>query len=643
MDTKETNDLPKDAELEDTLNEAAIETADNQQPDSSDESSEKVMPETEHVKKITVEETEDETKAPEVEQNSETAETTHPVFNSRKEIVDAFKVLIEIANTDIKEKVDNFKQSFYKIQKQEVENARKAYVEAGNAIDDFVAEEDALEADFKSLLGNWREKRATRLVEQEKQRKLNFEKKIQIIESIKALTDSTEDIGKNFPEFRRLQQSWKDTGVVSQDQVNELWKKYQMEVERFYDLLKINNEFREYDFKKNLETKTNLCESAEKLAEETDVVLAFRLLQKLHEDWRETGPVAKEFREDIWNRFKNASAIINKKHQDFFERLKTVETENLSQKTSICEKIEAIDYTHLKSYKDWDSKTTEIINLQGQWKTIGFAPKKVNIKVFERFRSTCDQFFRTKSEFYKTSKDILSQNLETKKGLCEKVETLKDSTDWKTTADTLIQIQKEWKTVGPVPKKFSEGIWKRFIAACDYFFEQKEKNAPSQKNEEQKNLTAKKELIEQMETIAPEMPDEEATKLLYELIAKWNALGHVPFKEKDKVYKAWHDAVDIQMERLHPDKNNHRNSSSSRQNEDEGTRSQGKVLHERERLLRQFDSLTGEIKVTENNIGFFNTSKSGNGLLDEIQKKIETLKEERDTIYKKIKDIDDKL
>ena len=667
MDTKETNDLQKDAELEETLNEAAIETADKQQPDFSDELPEKVEPKTKRVKKITVEETEDKANAPEVQQESETIvdttelksekeiedeakigekpieETTHPALNSRKEIVDAFKVLIETANTDIKEKVDNFKQSFYKIQKQEIENARKAYVEAGNAIENLVAEEDLLEVDFKNLLSNWREKRATRLVEEEKQRKLNFEKKIQIIESIKALTDSTEDIGKNFPEFRRLQQSWKDTGAVSQDQVNELWKKYQMEVERFYDLLKINNEFREYDFKKNLETKTGLCESAEKLAEETDVVIAFRQLQKLHEDWRETGPVAKEFREDIWNRFKNASGIINKKHQDFFERLKGVETENQSQKTSICEKIEAIDYTQLKSYKDWDAKTAEIINLQGQWKAIGFAPKKVNVKVFERFRTACDQFFRMKSEFYKTSKDILSQNLETKKGLCEKAETLKDSTDWKTTADTLIQIQKEWKTLGPVPKKFSESIWKRFIAACDYFFEQKEKNAPSQKNEEQKNLTAKKELIEQMGTISPEMSDEEATKLLYELIAKWNAIGHVPFKEKDKVYKTWHDAVDIQMERLHPDKNNHRSSSNSRQNEDEGTRSQGKVLHERERLLRQFDSLTSEIKVTENNIGFFNTSKSGNRLLDEIQKKIETLKEERDTIYKKIKDIDEKL
>jgi len=417
-----------------------------------------------------------------------------------------------------------------------------------------------------------------------------------------------------------------------------------MQVERFYDLLKINNEFREYDFKKNLEIKTALCESAEKLTDETDVVVAFRQLQKLHEDWRETGPVAKDFREDLWNRFKNASSIINKNHQGFFERLKAVENENLTQKTAICEALEAIDFDLIKSYKDWDAKTAEIIHLQEQWKAIGFAPKKVNIKVFERFRSACDNFFRKKSEFYKASKDVLNQNLEKKKSLCEKAETLKDSTDWKATADLLIQIQKEWKTIGPVPKKFSDSIWKRFIAACDFFFEQKEKNAPSQKNEEQHNLTAKKELIEQMEALSSEMPDEEATKLIRELSAKWEETGHVPFKEKDKIYKAWHEALDKQMERLHIDKNSRRLNNFQHNLEDMSEKSQGKVLHERERLLRQFDNLSSEIKTSENNIGFFTTSKtSKGGLLDEMKKKIEDLKEERDLIYKKIKMIDDQL
>jgi len=680
MDTKETNNLPQEQEavLEETLTDAVNETADNQKPEIEADAPEivktkratkaKISPVPEKAENLETAPVQEATPEIEEENNiSDNAETlisepaaeatsdeesaeasdetaTLRAPESKKEIIELLKSLVDNANSDLKEKVDSLKQSFYKIHKQEIENARKAFVEAGNAIENFIAEEDALENDFKETLNGWREKRAERQAEQDKQRKSNLEKKTQIIEDIKALTDSTEDIGKNFPEFRRLQQLWKETGAVPQDQVNELWKKYQMQIERFYDLLKINNEFREYDFKKNLEIKTALCETAEKLTDETDVVVAFRQLQKLHEDWRETGPVAKDFREDLWNRFKNASSIINKNHQGFFERLKAVENENQTQKTAICETLEAIDFDLLKSYKDWDAKTAEIIHLQEQWKSIGFAPKKVNIKVFERFRSACDNFFRKKSEFYKASKDVLNQNLEKKKSLCEKAEALKDSTDWKATADLLIQIQKEWKTIGPVPKKFSDSIWKRFIAACDFFFEQKEKNAPSQKNEEQHNLTAKKELIEQMEAISTEMPDDEATKLIRELSAKWEETGHVPFKEKDKIYKAWHEALDKQMERLHIDKNSRRLNNFQHNLEDMSEKSQGKVLHERERLLRQFDNLSSEIKTSENNIGFFTTSKSSKGgLLDEMKKKIEDLKEERDLIYKKIKIIDDQL
>jgi len=658
MDTKETNDLQKDAMLDETLADTVIPTVDVQQPEievkEKSAQKAKTKPEVEEsiekdsspeiVETSVSVKKEPEVKLIDIELHEET-ETSGPLnFGTKKEIIDLLKSLVENTNADLKEKVDVLKQSFYKIHKQDVDASRKAFIEAGNAIEDFKAEEDALESEFKTILNEWREKRAERQAEQEKQRKANLEKKIKIIEDIKALTDSTEDIGKNFPEFRRLQQSWKETGSVPQDQVNELWKKYQMQVERFYDLLKINNEFREYDFKKNLEIKTVLCETAERLAEETDVVIAFRQLQKLHEDWRETGPVAKEFRDDIWNRFKNASSVINKNHQGFFERLKTIESENQTQKTAICEALESIDFSLLKSYKDWDAKTAEIIHLQEQWKSIGFAPKKVNIKVFERFRSACDNFFRHKSDFYKASKDVLNQNLEKKKGLCEKAEALKDSTDWKISSDLLIQIQKEWKTIGPVPKKFSDSIWKRFIAACDFFFEQKEKNAPSQKNEEQRNLTTKKELIEQLESITSEMADEDALRMVRELSSKWNSIGHVPFKEKDKIYKIWHEAMDKQMERLHPDKNNRRSNSTHTSSEDNGGRSQGKVLHERERLLRQFDSLTSEIKTSENNIGFFTMSKSsGGGLLDEMKKKIEALKEERELIYRKIKTIDEQL
>lgn len=694
MDSNETNKLPLEAELEATLTNAAEATADSQTTNSEPETQEEPTPKPKRARKPKAEPAvEEETvaangveaqepakkkaapkakkkedsvtedgvsaepvvisneqeEAPEVnpeeivavESEAETEAESQPAFSSKTEIIEHFKSIAETSATDIKEKVDSLKQAFYKIHKQEVETAKKLWQEAGNLVDDFVAAEDTLESDFKSLLNEWREKRAEHHAEQEKQRQANLEKKLQIIEDIRKLTDSTEDIGRNFPEFRRMQMAWKETGSVPQEQVNELWKNYQIQVERFYDLLKINNEFREYDFKKNLEIKTGLCEVAEKLNEETDVVVAFRQLQKLHEEWRETGPVAKEFREDIWNRFKLASSAINKNHQGFFERLKNVESENLEQKTDICEKLEAIDFSLLKTYKDWDAKTAEIIELQEKWKTIGFAPKKINVKIFERFRAACDNFFRHKSEFYKASKDVLNQNLEKKKALCEKSEALKDSTDWKATADALIQIQKEWKSIGPVPKKFSDAIWKRFIAACDHFFEQKEKNAPTQKNEEQKNLTTKKELIEKVEAITEETPEEEASKLIRELTAQWNAIGHVPFKEKDKIYKNWHDAVDKVMDRLHIDKNSRRLNSFQHNLED---KSQGKVLHERERLLRQFDSLTSEIKTSENNIGFFTMSKSsGNSLLDEMKKKIEALKEERDVIYKKIKMIDDAL
>jgi len=680
MDSNETNKLPVEAELEATLTNAAIETADSQTTNSEPETQEEVATKPKRTRKPKAEApaeevevvvevakapvkkkaapkakkvvTEDVAQDPEVavsepEVTIELEATPEPevdnqtVFSSKAEIIEHFKSIAETSASDIKEKVDALKQSFYKIHKQEVETARKLWQEAGNVVEDFVAAEDALETDFKTLLNEWREKRAEHHAEQEKQRQTNLEKKIQIIDDIRKLTDSTEDIGRNFPEFRRLQMTWKETGSVPQEQVNELWKNYQMQVERFYDLLKINNEFREYDFKKNLEIKTGLCETAEKLSEETDVVVAFRQLQKLHEEWRETGPVAKEFREDIWNRFKLASSAINKNHQGFFERLKNVESENLELKTDICEKLEAIDFSLLKTYKDWDAKTAEIIELQEKWKTIGFAPKKINVKIFERFRAACDNFFRQKSDFYKASKDVLNQNLEKKKALCEKAEALKESTDWKATADALIQIQKEWKSIGPVPKKFSDAIWKRFIAACDHFFEQKEKNAPTQKNEEQKNLTFKKELIEKVETITEETPEDEASKLIRELTTQWNAIGHVPFKEKDKIYKTWHDAVDKVMDRLHVDKSSRRLNSFQHNLED---KSQGKVLHERERLLRQFDSLTSEIKTSENNIGFFTMSKSsGNSLLDEMKKKIEALKEERDVIYKKIKLIDDAL
>jgi hypothetical protein len=670
MDNKETNKLQAEAGLEETLKDTAtpaVEQSDFESSASGDESidivatseNSDVTPVSENIASTETDAEKPKTKKSkksddsvhenieseatvESEKSSDLNHESNQNSPSKQEVIDQLKVVIESIDEDVKEKIDFLKQTFYRILKSENEIEKTS--QDSSEENDENAKSDPLEVILKDLLNNWREKKANKLAEQEKERKNNLERKLQIIEEIKNLTDSSEDIGKTLPEFRRLQQSWKETGNIPQEQVTEIWKKYQIQIERFYDLLKINNEFREYDFKKNLEIKTNLCESAEKIAEESDVVLAFRQLQKLHDDWRETGPVAKEYREDIWNRFKNASSIINKKHQLFFEKLKSAENENLAQKTTICETVESIDFDSLKSYKDWDNKTAEIIHLQDLWKKIGFAPKKVNNKVFDRFRAGCDNFFQKKSDFYKSSKEILNQNLEKKKLLCEKAESLKESTDWKSTSETMVQIQKEWKSIGPVPKKLSDSIWNRFISACDYFFEQKEKFAPSQKNEEIKNLNSKKELIDQINNIAESMPEDEAVNLYHELVARWNAIGFVPFKEKDKVYKAWHEAVDRLSEKLNINKENRRLNKFQHNLDDMTQKGQGKVLHERERLLRQFDSISNEIKTAENNIGFFTMSKnSNNSFLIEMNKKIESLKEERDLIYKKIKLIDEQL
>jgi hypothetical protein len=572
-----------------------------------------------------------------VEENIEALTQSASLPESKEELLAALIEIESLNSAENKEKSDSIRQAFYKIIKHEHEDLKKQWADEGNSVEAFVATETPIELEFKTVLARIKEKRAELNAALEKQRLDNMQKKTEIIDKIRGLSESTEDIGKNFSEFRKLQQNWKEVGPVPQESVNELWKNYQVQVERFYDLLKINNEFREYDFKKNLEIKSGLCESAERLLEESDVVVAFRQLQKLHEEWRDTGPVAKEFREDIWNRFKLASAAINKKHQAFFEKLKVTEAENFELKNQICEQIEAMDFSTIKSYKEWDAATAQIIALQEKWKTIGFAPRKVNIKIFERFRASCDRFFQLKSAFYKSSKDVLNQNLDKKKALCEKAESLKESTDWKNTTDLLVQIQKEWKAIGPVPKKHSDAIWKRFIAACDFFFEQKEQNAPSQKSEEQKNLTAKKELMAQLETISEEMSKEEAIALFQSLTAAWNQIGHVPFKEKDKIYKQWHETLDATRARLNLSK-----EKFKRNNDD--NRGQGKVLHERERLLRQFDHISNEIKTSENNIGFFTMSKSsGNTLLDEMKNKIEELKAQRDLLYKQIKEIDDNL
>lgn len=564
---------------------------------------------------------------------------------SKEEILEKLTGLVGAAADATRNEVEALKQAYYKIHRSEVDELKKAFLTAGGEEKDFVAPEDETESKIKELLNVYKEKRAAILAEEERVKAANYALKLQLIDQLKALTESQEDFNKLYNDFKDIQQRWKEVKAVPQEYVSELWKNYQIYSEKFYDIIKINNQFRDYDFKKNLEMKTALCETVEKLQTEPDVISAFHQLQKLHQQWREIGPVAKELREDLWSRFKAASTIINKRHQEHFEGLKAKEQENLEAKTAICEQIENIDFPALKSFKDWEEKNKEVIALQDKWKTIGFAPKKSNVKIFERFRAACDVYFNRKSEFYKNIKDEMEKNLELKKALCEKAEALKDSTDWKSTTEKMIALQKEWKTIGSVARKHSDAVWKRFISACDYFFEQKNKNASSQKSVEQTNLAAKKALIEKINTI-DEADHDEALAALKGYMTEWNTIGHVPFKEKDKIYKEYHEAVDKQFDRLKVDQNDRkmqtfRNSLSDMSN---GERGKGKLYGEREKLMRMYERMKNELQTYENNIGFLSiSSKGGGGLLKEMERKIDKLKDEMALIIKKIDAIDENL
>lgn len=564
---------------------------------------------------------------------------------TKEEILERLAELVNSPVESTRNEVDLLKQSYYKIRRNEVEESKKVFLAEGGEEKDFNMPEDEAENKLKDLLAAYKEKRAVVLAEEEKTKASNYAIKLTLIERLKVLTESQEDFNKLYNDFKEIQQQWKEVKEVPSEHVNELWKNYQLYSERFYDIIKINNQFRDYDFKKNLELKTALCETVEKLDAEPDVISAFHQLQKLHQQWREIGPVAKELREDLWTRFKNASTVINKKHQEYFEKLKAKEQDNLEVKTAICETIEQIDFSTLKTFKDWEEKNKEVIGLQEKWKTIGFAPKKVNVKIFERFRAACDVYFGKKSEFYKEIKEEMDKNLELKRALCEKAEALKDSTDWKDTTDKMIALQKEWKTVGSVARKHSDMIWKRFISACDYFFEQKNKNVSSQKTVESDNLVAKKALIEKINTLDTALDTEEAISLLKEYMNEWSAIGHVPFKEKDKIYKEYHAAVDAQFDRLKIDRSERRMQSyRSNLSDMADGKSKGKLYGERERLMRLYDRLKNEVQTYENNIGFLSvSSKGGGGLLKEMNRKIEKLKEEMAMTVKKIEAIDENL
>lgn len=563
---------------------------------------------------------------------------------TKEEILAKLKEVVADVENVAKPEIDGLKQSFYKLHNAEQDAARKLFIENGGAAENFVPQTDCVEEEFKNIMSVIKEKRSALTAELEKQKEMNLQVKLSIIEELKELVESPDDANKSYTEFKKLQQQWNEVKLVPQAKVNELWKNYQLYVEKFYDLLKLNNEFREYDFKKNLEIKTHLCEAAEKLADEADVVSAFHQLQKLHQEFRDTGPVAKELRDEIWARFKAASTTVNRRHQQHFEALKEVEQHNLDQKTVICEIIEAIDYKELTNFASWESKTQEVIALQNKWKTIGFAPQKMNVKIFERFRKACDEFFRKKGEFFKSLKEGMNENLEKKRALCEKAEALKDSTDWKATADELTKLQKEWKTIGPVAKKYSDAVWKRFISACDYFFEQKNKATSSQRSVEQENLEQKKAIIEKLNAIDDQMDTEEATQLVRDLMKEWNGIGHVPFKEKDRIYKQYHSQVDKLFERFNISASNKKlsNFKSTISSIQEG--SPQALYREREKLVRAFDNMKNELQTYENNLGFLTTSsKKGNSLLTEINRKVEKLKADIELVKEKTKVVDENI
>lgn len=562
------------------------------------------------------------------------------MYASKHEVLERVKELAHSDETPAKDEVDHLKTAFYKLLFAEREADQKTFIENGGDPEAYVMKTDDSEEQFKAEMGLIKEKRAKAFQQQEEEKKANLQRKQQIIEKIKMMSTSPEEANKSYNDFKALQQEWKDIKAVPAEKANELWRNYQLYVEQYYDLLNLNRELREYDFKKNLEQKTLLCEAAEKLADEPDAVSAFHQLQELHQQYREIGPVAKELREQIWARFKAAATVINKRHQQHFEELRAKEEENLTRKTALCEKVEAIAKEENKNATDWENHTKQIIDIQTEWKTIGFAPQKMNVKIFDRFRAACDDFFGRKAEFFKTLKEKFAENTKKKKEMVEQAKALMDSTDWKATSDKLIKLQKEWKTIGMVPKKVGDQLWAEFVAACNKFFEARNAATAGTRNEEQQNLDRKKEIIAKLKELLDSTADNvQAT--LQQLIDEYGKIGHVPFKEKDKLFKEYHKVVDALYKQL--------NISASKQRLDNFKSSiksmakQGEDMldNERGRLMRRYEQLKSEITTYENNLGFLNaSSKKGNSLIDEMNRKVNKLKDDLELIRQKIKAID---
>lgn len=569
------------------------------------------------------------------------AEEQKRIYASKEEVLERIKEIAHSDDAPNKEEVDHLKTVFYKLHIAEREARLKEYIDAGGDPEAYQITPDETEEAFKAEMGVIREKRAALMQQQEAEKEANLKRKLEIIEKIKAMATSPEEANKSYQEFKRLQQEWKEIKAVPAERASELWRSYQHNVEQFYDLLKLNSEAREYDFKKNLEIKTRLCEAAERLAQEEDVISAFHQLQELHQQYREAGPVAKDLREEIWARFKAASTIINKRHQQHFEDLRSREEDNLKRKTELCERVEGIAKEENKGASDWEKHTKEIIAIQAEWKTIGFAPQKMNVKIFERFRAACDDFFGRKTQYFKEMKERFADNAARKQALVEQAQALQDSTEWKSTSDKLIALQKEWKTIGMVPKKLGDQLWNDFLSACNKFFEARNAANAGTRNEEKENLEKKNNIIEQLKAIAEEAA-EDAKQKVQALVEEYNTVGHVPYKEKDKVYKAYHEVLDRLYKEMNISTARRRLDNFKNSLKNVAKRGEDALDNERTRLMRRYDSLKQEIQTYENNLGFLSVaSKKGNSLIDEMNRKVQKLRDDLQLVRDKIKAIDE--
>ena len=576
------------------------------------------------------------------EQAGEQAEEAVPAkaYKTKADVIARLKEIVAADENPNKDEIDHLKTSFYKLHIAEREARLEEYIDGGGDPEAYQIVPDEEEEVFKAEMGVIREKRAKLFQQQEEEKQANLQKKPDIIEKIKAMVTSPDEANKSYNEFKELQQQWKDIKAVPAEKASELWRNYQLYVEQFYDLLKLNSEAREYDFKKNLELKTALCESAEKLADEPDVISAFHQLQELHQQYREIGPVAKELREQVWARFKAASSVVNKRHQQHFEQLRAREEENLAKKTALCERVEAIAKEENKGAGDWEKHTKEIIDIQNEWKTIGFAPQKMNVKIFERFRATCDDFFGRKAEYFKEMKEVLATNADKKRALVEKAKALQDSTDWKSTGDKLIALQKEWKTIGMVQKRLGDQLWKEFLGACNKFFEARNAANAGAHSEERENLAKKKSVIERLKAVLEAAADD-AQQQVQSLVEEYNSVGHVPYKDKDSVYDEYHEVLDKIYKQLNISASRRRLSNFKNNLKNVAKRGEDALDNERMRLVRRFEQLRQDVQTYENNLGFLNaSSKKGNSLVEEMNRKVQKLRDDMELVKQKIKAID---